>query len=175
MEPTFTDAFETPVLVKVDDVEYTLQRLKARDYLDWIAEIQKNFQEKNLPLIAKMELSPTEKVARESQILFREFTPDDCKPKIGLMDGACRVVRKAFVRNITKKMLTDDKNSETMAALTIAEKFIEDQPWPDLLAVAIRVSGLFHEQEFMEWFHPEPKRQEQTDPNAVSRPLRAAV
>lgn len=151
---SFADTFEAPVAVEFDGQKYALKRLHPRDYLPWISELEAQYKHRNLPLVANSE--GTERMRYENQINAIELTPDNVRPKITTVKGAERIIMLAWVKTATGKNvdgMPDDESVKTAKAQ--ADKFIESiDIWDEILALAMRVSGLFTENFFHAQFPP---------------------
>jgi hypothetical protein len=155
----FYDEFEVPIQVEFDGKQYTLEKLKGRDYLPWCAELQKAYQDRNLSLIPD-DARPLEKTQHKSSIMGREFTPDDCSQHVSTIEGSMRVIRISFVRAITGKRLNGNENEDSIReAIFVADKFIDTLDWPNLQSLALRLSGLCPEIAFFKWFEPLTKKE----------------
>lgn len=149
---SFIDSFEVPVAVTIDGKEVSLSPLRIGDYLVWCAEVQKRYQDRNLPLLTNI-AKPAERMIAESQIRSREFTPDDLRPLVFTVEGIQRIIRGAIVRALTGQKLNGNVSDPAIAeAQAKADEFIDGLSAKDAEALSMRLSGLYLQDEIDDWY-----------------------
>lgn len=119
-------------------------RLKIRDYLPWLAELQAERKTHSVKLIPGG-LPAIERFKLLRNIEFDQPSPDDIVPLLYTAPGQIRVIETAIVK-------AKDK--------TMADKIIDDLTAAQSKRLAFEISGLFTASQLAEIFIPDPNQKE---------------
>jgi hypothetical protein len=135
---SFEDAFETPVIVKIDgrgDIPVPL--LSQRDYLPWCAELTTETRAREKEMIAPT-AKPQERFLMLRNIDKQQATPESIGPLVFTCEGTIRVLEMAL-----RKVGLEGE---------ALNKFIDSRPVKANEYLAVRLCGLYTKDRIWEFY-----------------------
>lgn len=138
---SFEDAFALPVARSFNGKEYLIPRLTNRDYLPWMAELEKEYRDEDLGQIPN-DIKPRARYEIERDIKRRSITIDNLRPKVVSGTGAIRVIEIAARKITSPEPLPSDQ----------IEAFVDSADARQNERDSFKVSGLFSSGHYFECF-----------------------
>jgi hypothetical protein len=131
-----------PVIHSFGEREVIIPRNTTRLYLPWLAELEEQWRkagEASIPPNAPL----AEQFKFKRAVMLNKPTPSDLKPEVWTAAGALRVLDMAL-----EKAGVSDKAER--------ERLIDSKPHYTIQLLALRVSGLYTEEEIFRMLNPTP-------------------